>query len=458
MNHMSRNIYGSLLRSSISSISIWMIYASPTFFLFQPFLSYSLSVTQIWGCYPNLGRSTMVNVTTSGPLLDFNSKDHTASVVIVTVFFCLLMIMVMIAKVFIRRSIGISLHDFDLILFLAALLMLGQTLCIVCASNPGLGKHSTDVAAHVEKVRKLQYAASLLAIATVTCTKISMSLLIKRINDYGRVRLANRAILGITLLSFISGVVATAFQCPLPQPWTATNPSTCPGIVPIYLYSGIMSVITDVELCVLAVAMVWDIKMDLKKRYIVIALFSPRILCPATTIPALFYKDYLFQGNDFTWLAVVPTTWLQISYNLSVITACIPSMKNIFDSFSGNFSAAIDVPYNLPIIPSKSGSRATARGLSKGTGGSSSTMDSSGLKLTPAHPSRTSCYKTDVFSSGTRTRTRDDDGQNESVRNLTDGVVVVTEEVDIQFENRAPSPDGSHVSWDDNHRRRTGSC
>ncbi|KUI55795.1 hypothetical protein VP1G_10776 [Cytospora mali] len=365
----------------------------------------------------------MVNVTTSGPLLDFNNKDHTASVVIVTVFFCLLMIMVMIAKVFIRRSIGISLHGFDLILFLAALLMLAQTICIVCASNPGLGKHSTDVAAHVENVRKLQYAASLLAIATVTCTKISMSLLIKKINDYGRVRLANRAILGITLLSFVSGVVATALQCPLPQPWIATNPSTCPGIVPIYLYSGIMSVITDVE------------------------------LCPATTIPALFYKDYLFQGNDFTWLAVVPTIWLQISYNLSVITACIPSMKNIFDSFSGDFSAAIDVPYNLPTISSKSGSRATVRGLSKGTGGSSSTMDSSGLKLTPAHPSRTSCYKTDVFSSGTRTRTRDDDGQNESVRNLTDGVVVVTEEVDIHFENRASSPDGSHVSWDDTHRR-----
>lgn len=173
-------------------------------------------------------------------------------------------------------------------------------------------------------------------------------------------------------------------------------------------------------------------------------------------IPALLYQDHLFQSNDFTWLAVNPTIWLQISYNLSVISACIPSMKNIFDSFTGNFSAAIDVPYNLTTLTNKSGSRAKARYLGKSTGGSRSTiMDDHGLKLTPAHPSRTSCYTSDGFPSGARTR--DDDGQSESVRKLTDGVVLVTEEVEIQFENRPSSAVGSQSSWDSPCRRMTGS-
>lgn len=97
----------------------------------------------------------MVNVTTSGPFLDFNSNDHAALVVIVAVFFCLLMITVMVAKVFIRRHIRIALQDFDLILFLAALLMLAQTICIVYASEPGIGKHLTDVVSHVETIRKV---------------------------------------------------------------------------------------------------------------------------------------------------------------------------------------------------------------------------------------------------------------------------------------------------------------
>jgi hypothetical protein len=39
-----------------------------------------------------------------------------------------------------------------------------------------------------------------------------------------------------------------------------------------------MSIITDVQLFVLAAAMVWDLKMDLKNRYIVIVLFSSRVL------------------------------------------------------------------------------------------------------------------------------------------------------------------------------------
>lgn len=183
------------------------------------------------------------------------------------------------------------------------------------------------------------------------------------------------------------------------------------------------------------------------------ALWDSR--CPVTTIPALLHQDHLFQSSDFTWLAVVPTVWLQTSYNLSVITACIPSMKNIFDMFSGDFSAAVDVPCNLARLTTKGGSRATARGLGKGSGGSRSTiMGDHGLKLTPAHPSRTSCYTSDGFLSGTGAR--DDDGQSESVRNLTGGVVLVTEEVDIQFENRPSSTDGSQGSWDDPYRHMTG--
>lgn len=96
----------------------------------------------------------MENVTASGPFLAYNSNDHTALVVIATIFFCLIMILAMIAKVFIRRNIRISLQDFDVILFLAASLMLAQTICIVCASEHGLGKHLTDVSG-VDNIRKV---------------------------------------------------------------------------------------------------------------------------------------------------------------------------------------------------------------------------------------------------------------------------------------------------------------
>lgn len=49
---------------------------------------------------------------------------------------------------------------------------------------------------------------------------------------------------------------------------------------------------------------------------------------------------YNGEGTDFTWQALYPTVWLTISWNLSVITACIPSLKGLFDGFLGNTSGA----------------------------------------------------------------------------------------------------------------------
>jgi hypothetical protein len=112
----------------------------------------------------------------------------------------------------------------------------------------------------------------------LTCTKTSICLLIRQINDHGTFRTATRAVLGVILATSFSGLLATAFRCALPVPWQATSPSACPGAAPIYLYNGIVSIITDVQLCVLSVAMVWNIKSNAKKKATVMLLFNSRIL------------------------------------------------------------------------------------------------------------------------------------------------------------------------------------
>lgn len=129
-------------------------------------------------------------------------------------------------------------------------------------------------------------------------------------------------------------------------------------------------------------------------------------------------------------------------------------MKYIFDNFSGDF-AAIDVPYDLDVLSGKSRSRALARD-EHATGGSHSASGHHGLRLTPEHNhSHTSCYKADMPHSGTRRQ--DNNDESESVRRLTAGVVLVTEEVDIHFENRPPSTNGSHASFDIAYRHLTES-
>lgn len=69
--------------------------------------------------------------------------------------------------------------------------------------------------------------------------------------------------------------------------------------------------------------------------------------CPLTLIPTLINPGYVYSDN-YTWLATSPVAWRQVSYNLSIITSCIPSMKAVLDAFSGNtLTVAIDASYEL---------------------------------------------------------------------------------------------------------------
>lgn len=160
-------------------------------------------------------------------------------------------------------------------------------------------------------------------------------------------------------------------------------------------------------------------------------------------IPTLLSQGHLQPSNDFTWLAVEPTIWMQISYNLSVITACIPTMKNIFDSFSGNFSVAIDAPYNLTPIAGKSGMQTTA--LDKETAsGSHAIVDSECHNLTGASSNLAECTSNGLHLGAKR---RKEEGRSESAENLT-GTVLVTDEVNVRFEEfERPSPSDSQTSW-----------
>lgn len=97
----------------------------------------------------------MEDVTVSEPFVDSNQDSHTALITIVSVTSCLLMIATIIAKIFICRSAGTTIYNFDILLFAAAILMVAQTVCVVFASKLGLGRHRSEVLDEEYNIRKL---------------------------------------------------------------------------------------------------------------------------------------------------------------------------------------------------------------------------------------------------------------------------------------------------------------
>jgi hypothetical protein len=122
------------------------------------------------------------------------------------------------------------------------------------------------------------YSSRILALAVLGCSKISVCLLIWQINSHGMLRIANLVLGGLIIAWVISGVLATIFQCPLPEPWLAVSSGQCPSMESVYVFNGVMNILTDVALCVLPVAMMWDVQTSANKKLIVTGLFGTRIM------------------------------------------------------------------------------------------------------------------------------------------------------------------------------------
>lgn len=125
---------------------------------------------------------------------------------------------------------------------------------------------------------QLMYASEISALFVNACTKISVCLLVREIDNQGRLNRANMVLGGVVIAWLISSFFATVFQCSLPQPWLADKEENCPGRGLIYMYNGIMNISTDLALCALPAAMMWHVRTTFKRKAIVVALFGARIM------------------------------------------------------------------------------------------------------------------------------------------------------------------------------------
>ncbi|CAM1503634.1 Fc.00g012250.m01.CDS01 [Cosmosporella sp. VM-42] len=395
----------------------------------------------------------MSSDTAAPPYYALSDDNHAALVVVAAVVFLIYGVLAIVTKLLIRLNI-VSMKAHDIVLLVGSILYFIQTVCVVVACNAGLGRHQDVVSTDsFERFSKLLYASRILALCVNACTKVSLCLLIRQIDNQGKLNLANMVLGGAVILCFFTGFFATIFQCPLPNPWLAVSHEHCPSRGPIFVYNGVMDILTDLALCALPVAMMWQVQTTVKRKIIVMALFGTRIIVPIVTIPSLTNARYLFNDySDSTWGAVSSTMWFQISLGLSVLTACIPSLKGIIDSLlGGTAAAAIGAPYELRDSGNKkSGLEMTALG----GGSNQASNQNSGLRnlhvstkgKSVNHSTWSADRELDAKYGGGKASP--EGSGSESVRKLTEGVIVVRDEFEVHYDDKRMSRDGSRGSSD----------
>lgn len=88
----------------------------------------------------------------------------------------------------------------------------------------------------------------------------------------------------------------------------------------------ITNITVDFVTLILPIVMICRLKTSREKKIFVCILFGARISLPLITIPQLWKIQALSGSDDMTWDMVPFQTWDQVIMNVSLITACLPSL------------------------------------------------------------------------------------------------------------------------------------
>ncbi|KAK8004501.1 hypothetical protein PG990_002310 [Apiospora arundinis] len=379
------------------------------------------------------------------PLYAVTDDNHAAYVVVPSLVFFAYAVIAVIAKNILRfKWTTVKIHD--VVLIVSTLLLIAQTACVVLSCDSGLGSHLDSLSKEqIRRFNQLTFAADLLSLLAQASAKISVSLLISVISNQAypwnhrltvhgvepsRLFDANRVLFGLIAFCTIVGVFGLSLQCglgALSDPWSAASLGHCSWGGEIWWFNAVSGLVTDLGLCLLPIGLTWKLQTKASVKATVTILFGSRILVPLLALPSIVQGPHVTEGSgaDVTWLAVTPTVWHQVSINMSVLTACIPSLKSFIDSLTGSTSGLrIMLPYEYPNISSGShGVRSAIAAVYRGSRpGENTTLVSSGRGDYQQRKRGGRCDEDET------------NGRTESTQDLTEGVIHRSDQVSVTFE------------------------
>ena len=93
--------------------------------------------------------------------------------------------------------------------------------------------------------------------------------------------------------------------------------------------NGVINIVTDAIIIILPVVIMASVQTTFEKRAVVVALFATRVIVVAVAIVQLVKLQPYLRSADKSWSTVTPTIWQQGMMNLSVLLACLPSMRRL---------------------------------------------------------------------------------------------------------------------------------
>ncbi|KAF7114373.1 hypothetical protein CNMCM5793_008325 [Aspergillus hiratsukae] len=273
--------------------------------------------------------------------------DRRPEVLVVSIiFFALATVFValrFVSRIFVVRRVG--LHDY--LMLLAWLIDFGFSFSLFYATSKGLGLHEYDIPiSNRPGLNRADYAFTVLYNPALMAVKTSILVFyltltkgekVFRWANYVTLFAVNAAGLALTLVNvFQCHPVAAAFTYPLPPT------AHCIDILTLYLSSSPVNIITDLAILFIPNPILTQMRLPRKQKIILVVTFSFGFFVAVVDVIRIVYiqdaatsrqiavKDLHYQsatGDDFSWYASLSFMWSVVEVNVSVMCACVPSLK-----------------------------------------------------------------------------------------------------------------------------------
>ncbi|KAH7303145.1 hypothetical protein B0I35DRAFT_365508, partial [Stachybotrys elegans] len=203
----------------------------------------------------------------------------------------------------------------------------------------GFGMHYWTVPASLAHKKQLFYISSIFYMILLIVGKLSILLVYLRIFPNRDFR---RAVYALALILIFHGAIfclLTIFQClPVDSIWDRSMESKkCINTNAIVYSSGILSILEDFAILVMPVRQTWQLNINRKKRFLILALFSIGFFACITSMVRMKYVVQYSATFDATWDNVDIVVWSAVEQFSAILCASLPALRPLFIAIVPNF-------------------------------------------------------------------------------------------------------------------------
>ncbi|PTU17363.1 hypothetical protein P175DRAFT_0446233 [Aspergillus ochraceoroseus IBT 24754] len=310
-------------------------------------------------------------------------QDRRPEVLVVSItFFVLASIFValrFVSRIWIVRRL--ALHDY--LMLLAWLIDFGFSFALFYATGKGLGLHDADIPVHDRaSLSRANYAFTVLySSILVFYLTLTQGEKVFRYANYATLVVVNVAGLALTFINiFQCRPVAAAFATSVP-----VN-AHCTDILTLYLSSSPVNIITDLAILFLPNPILTRMRLPRKQKIILVVTFSFGFFVAVVDVIRIAYLQDAatsreialrqihlqnYEGNDFAWYASLSFMWSVVEVNVSMMCACVPSLKplvarilpKMIRDTDGSSQNTPSDPPQLPSFPARPETAVTSNDL-----------------------------------------------------------------------------------------------